>query len=81
MKGKVISIHPSTNKGELMKLVFGSGYRNIDSAIPKSIWDKVDDTFWFVMDYRNSFGSLVDMREEVAIIFDGELQEPIKLEI
>lgn len=79
MKGKVISIHPRTSKGELMKLVFGSDYRNIDSALPMSLWEVVDDTFWFVMDYRNSLGTLVDMRGAVTILCDGEVQKPMEL--
>ena len=94
MKGKVISIHPRTSKGELMKLVFGSDCRNIDSALPMSLWEVVDDTFWFVMDYRNNFvddtfwfdmdyrnnlGTLVDMRGAVIILCDGEVQKPMEL--
>lgn len=76
---KTVNMAPRTNKGQLMKLVFGDDYRNIDSALPMSIWKELDSTFWFVMDYRNGLGTLVDMRKEATIICNGEVQEPIEL--
>jgi len=53
-------------KGMLMKLVYTSEeLRNIDTGLPISLWKKVDDTYYYVMNYndRGVGGNLEDMRE------------------
>lgn len=51
------------NKGDLMKLVFTEDeLRNVDSAIPMNLWNKVNSSI-HVMDYNQSsaFGTLVNL--------------------
>jgi hypothetical protein len=50
------------NKGELMRLVYSEKeLRNVDSAIPMSLWGDID-TAIHVYDYNtNSFGDLVNL--------------------
>jgi len=53
------------SKGELMKVAYKGNTRNLDSAIPASLHDKLD-TYWYVMDYQtNSFGELVHLGEKI----------------
>lgn len=53
-------------KGKLMKLVYiEEELRNVDSAIPIELWDKVDTSI-HVMDYNNScLGELVNLQERL----------------
>lgn len=61
-------------KGNLIKLAYNEDTSNIDSALPKRLWSKLEElggTFWFVMDYKdNIFGKLVHLGEK---ILGGEL--------
>lgn len=50
-------------KGDLMKAIYSQDeLRNIDVALPRDTWDKVD-TFLHVMNYNNSLGRLENMLE------------------
>jgi hypothetical protein len=58
------------NKGELMTIAFGNNYRNVDSGLPMSVWDKLEahgGSQWFVMDYNEAgaFGKLVHLGEKI----------------
>ena len=57
------------NKGDLMKIAYGGNTRNIDAAIPRPYWEKLEEhggTYWFVMDYQNnSHGKLVHLGEKI----------------
>jgi len=60
------------NKHDLMKFVFGENVKNVDSAIPQDIANKLRDpenpnnTFWYVMDYNENrvFGKVVNLKEK-----------------
>ena len=70
------------SKGHLMEMAYEKNYSNVDSAIPQSLWDTVDNTAFFVYDYTdNSFGKLVDLRVklkysnapvDIAIVVDDK---------
>lgn len=47
------------SKGDLMTMVYGEGYSNIDSAIPQALWEQVN-TRIHVMNYNN-FGQLENL--------------------
>jgi len=50
-------------KGDLMEMAYGKNYSGVDSALPKSLWNEVDNTFYYVYDYNdNVLGGLVDLR-------------------
>jgi len=57
------------SKGDLMTIAFGVNYKNVDSALPMSIWEKLKPfggTQWFVMDYNDkSFGQVVNLAEKI----------------
>lgn len=70
-------------KGELIKIAYSeTEAKNVDSAIPISLWNTVDNTSFYVFDYNgdSAFGKLVDLRErlkfhghcEVWIMVNGE---------
>lgn len=53
------------NKGQLMKKIYTEEeLKNIDSAIPSSMWSSLDSTSFFVMNYNKNriFGELEDLR-------------------
>jgi len=52
-------------KGMMMEMAYGDT-KNVDSAIPQSLWGTVDNTSFYVYDYTtNSNGELVDLREKL----------------
>jgi len=58
------------NKGELMKIAYDNDTRNVDSALPQGLWDKLEKfggTYWFVMDYKSNTvgGQLVHLGEKI----------------
>ena len=59
------------NKGDLMKLVYSQKeLRNVDSAIPKEMWDKVDTSI-HVMDYNeSSLGSIVNLYDKLPLKYE-----------
>ena len=69
-------------KGNLIKMAY-KDVNGVDSAIPQSIANDVDDTFYYVYDYQEkSFGELVDLRKklkfsnnkvDVTIAIDGDV--------
>jgi hypothetical protein len=77
----------SVSKGELMKIAFDNNTRNVDSALPKEYWEKLEPyggTYYFVMDYQtNGHGKLVHLGEKIlGIETDWEdklfVQESVK---
>lgn len=55
------------NKGALMQIAYDGNTTGVDTAIPQEYWKKVDDTFWFVMDYQSETGAgkLVHLGEKI----------------
>jgi hypothetical protein len=51
------------SKGELMELIYGEGYKNIDSAIPLGLWDKIN-TRIHVVNYNKGHGVLENLIKE-----------------
>ena len=75
------------SKGDLMKIAYDGNTRNVDSALPINIWDKLNEfggNYYFVMDYQNnSHGKLVHLGEKILgmesnweeKIFDNQMNE------
>jgi hypothetical protein len=57
------------SKGELMIIAYNDNIRNVDSAIPLELWEKLKPyggTFYFVMDYNeNRLGELIHLGEKI----------------
>lgn len=51
------------SKGEIMELVYGENYTNIDSAIPQPLWDKIN-TRIHVVNYNKDHGTLENIIKE-----------------
>ena len=75
-------------KGSLMDMAYDDT-KGVDSAIPQSLVGDLDNTAFFVYDYKNNFeGELVDLREKlkfsntkvnVTIVVNGEVLHRDKL--
>ena len=74
------------SKGDLMKVVYGENYSNVDSALPLGLLEEMninnDERWRYVMDYQNNYGGrLTDLINSIAeknpnvVVYDNKYEE------